>query len=890
MIEEGSEKEDKSFVRVYKNKDKNKEIHFETVRKDEYICVEIPGRIKKGSNGLSAVESLGGLHKITEVFNHHKNKYNYDETIVLRINNNDMYSSFISATCTKVNNILIKIKRTRKNNYKFEFLGFVKYFYYFNNMSDFYYIPSFYNRYDYNTNYIHLLQKGKTSQKKKNINTQQENKDTEQRKKKKKKKKKKNQKNENIKDVEKQNEKNDPNQNYQQNICDINLLNNDNFFLFNNNNIYNSTNNTQNINTVNITNMTNYYNSNQELNKIIDIEKHNINQNNLYNNLDQNSVNNNNNICGNPCDVRNDPIYYNISMNSSQNIMNNKLTELNANTGLPEFSPYEQFSSFPYHNEEMELLYKQLLDKKIFKDDDLSYDNNNNNNNNNNMDRERSYSSDESEAFELHCSIHSKCINPYDYKSYESHITNKYIREYKHIISKFSPPINSKEEIKQGDLEFFLKGLIHTTSNDLVSNVSINTTNDTNNKNDHVGNINKYNHNYDYNHIIPNVNNSNEDHNQMDPITIDDLYNEENNLMLNKKSKNEDINNYSNKIIVTKKPVHCNPIAKYDDEHLPINPFESALKKYVSDELYNRVKLLFEIRPIWCKDVLLEHVENISTYCLKSCFSKICFYFADGPWRRTYCKYGYDPRKDPTSYIYQTIDFRYNLSREIKSKDIEEINKCISKKKLYIDTTITNLLKKRKKNKVSNIMAQHNNKNNPDNLMNDNFKKREYEITYDKRNNIINSHYNVQNIINDGNNIMYGETPNSSNDFNSYLINKESHNYNIYQNETYDKEENIFFHKDEEINEILQFLKKSNTISLMEHFRSEAHFSVTPLKLSTMYQFIDIYDNNVMNFLLNLKTQKVCSRENGWIDSKDLAKIRDILSVRSVTLRRAHFK
>ncbi|SOV79188.1 general transcription factor 3C polypeptide 5, putative [Plasmodium sp. gorilla clade G3] len=886
MIKERIEQGDKSFVKVYKNKDKNKEIYFETVRKDEYICVEVPGRIKKGSNGLSAVESLGGLHKITEVFNHHKNKYNYDETIVLRINNNDMYSSFISATCTKVNNILIKIKRTRKNNYKFEFLGFVKYFYYFNNMSDFYYIPSFYNRYDYNTNYIHFLQKAKTSQKK-NINTQQGKKDTLERKKKKKKKKKK-QKNENIKYVDKQNDTNDLNQKYQQNICDINLLNKDNFFLFNNNHIYNSTNNTQNINMVNMVNMTNDYNSNQELNEIIDIEKHDTNENILYNNHTQNYVNNNNNIysnnlCGNPNNMRTDPVYCNTSMNSSQNIMNNKSTQLNINTGLPEFSPYEQFSSYPYHNEEVELLYKQLLNKKIFQDDDLSYDNNN-------MDRERSYSSDESEAYELHCSIHSKCINPYDYKSYESHITNKYIREYKYIISKFSPPIDSKEEIKQGELEIFLKGLIHITSNDLMSNVSINTTNDMDNKNDHVDNINKDGHNYDYNHIIPNTSYPNEDHNQMDPTIIDDLYNEENNLMLNKKTKNEDINNYSNKIIVPKKPVHCNPIAKYDDEDLPINPFESALKKYVSDELYNRVKLLFEIRPIWCKDVLLEHVENISTYCLKSCFSKICFYFADGPWRRTYCKYGYDPRKDPTSYIYQTIDFRYNLSREIKTKDIEEINKCISKKKLYIDTTITNLLKKRKKNKVSNVMVQYNNKNNPDNLMNDIFKKREYEINYDKRNNKISSHYNVQNIINDGNNIMYGETPNSSNESNSYLKNNENNNYNIYQNDTYDKEENIFYHKDEEINEILQFLKKSNTISLMEHFRSEAHFSVTPLKLSTMYQFIDIYDNNVMNFLLNLRTQKVCSRENGWIDNKDLAKIRDILSVRSVTLRRAHFK
>ncbi|SOV16241.1 general transcription factor 3C polypeptide 5, putative [Plasmodium gaboni] len=884
MIREGSEKEDKSFVRVYKNKEKNKEIYFETIRKDKYICVEVPGRIKKGSNGLSAVESLGGLHKITEVFNHHKNKYNYDETIVLRINNNDMYSSFISATCTKVNNILIKIKRTRKNNYKFEFIGFVKYFYYFNNMSDFYYIPSFYNRYDYNINYIHFLQKGKTPQKK-NINTQQEKNDTEEKtkKNKKKKKKKKKQKNENIKDVDKQNETYDPNQKYQQNVCDINLLNNDNFFIFNNNQIYNTMNNTQNVNTGN---MINYYNSNQELNQIIDIEKYKTNENNLYNNINYNCINidnnNNNDNFDNPSDMQNNQIYCNNSMKGSQNIMNNKLTHLNENTGLPAFSPYEQFSSFPYHNEEVELLYKQLVDKKIFKDDDFSYDDDNYNNNN--MHTERNYSSDESEAYELHCSIHSKCINPYDYKSYESHITNKYIREYKHIISKFSPPIDSKEEIKQGDLAKFLKGLIHIPNNDLMSNVSLNTTNDMDNKNDHADNINKYDHNY--NHIIHNVNNPNEDHKQMDATIIDDLYNEENNLMLNKKTKNEDINNYSNKIIVTKKPVHCNPIAKYDDEYLPINPFESALKKYVSDELYNRVKLLFEIRPIWCKDVLLEHVENISTYCLKSCFSKICFYFADGPWRRTYCKYGYDPRKDPTSYIYQTIDFRYNLSREIKTKDIEEINKCISKKKLYIDTTITNLLKKRKKkNKVFNVMLQYNNIHNPDNLMNENIKKREYDINYDKRNNMINSHYyNVQN------NIMYEENPNSSNEFNSYLKNKENNNYNIYQNDIYDKDENIFFHEDEEINEILQFLKKSKTISLMEHFRSEAHFSVTPLKLSTMYQFIDIYDNNVMTFLLNLRTQRVCSRENGWIDSKDLAKIRDILSVRSVTLRRAHFK
>lgn len=174
--------DNKRFINVKRKKDRNKNIDFEQIKKNNYICVEIPGKIKKRSNGLSAVESLGGLNKITELFKYDQNSYNKNgyenegQSLILRINNNDIFSSFISSNCTKVNNILIKIKKTKKNRYKIEFMGFVKYLYYFDNMSDFYYIPTFYNRHNYSTNYIHYLTKDEKEKSKDNKNEHENNK------------------------------------------------------------------------------------------------------------------------------------------------------------------------------------------------------------------------------------------------------------------------------------------------------------------------------------------------------------------------------------------------------------------------------------------------------------------------------------------------------------------------------------------------------------------------------------------------------------------------------------------------------------------------------------------------------------------------------------------
>jgi len=36
--------------------------------------------------------------------------------------------------------------------------------------------------------------------------------------------------------------------------------------------------------------------------------------------------------------------------------------------------------------------------------------------------------------------------------------------------------------------------------------------------------------------------------------------------------------------------------------------------------------------------------------------SYLAYSFKDGPWKHTYVRFGYDPRAEPTSFIYQVID------------------------------------------------------------------------------------------------------------------------------------------------------------------------------------------------------------------------------------------
>ncbi|KJP86635.1 hypothetical protein AK88_03739 [Plasmodium fragile] len=537
--------------------------------------------------------------------------------------------------------------------------------------------------------------------------------------------------------------------------------------------------------------------------------------------------------------------------------------------------------------------------------------------------KESEFSSDESEGYELNCCIHSKSTNPYFYRNYEATTTSRYLREYKYLISKFTAPIFSNVEASKEEMEKFIQELIINRTEQGESGVSTlqgvvgmtpsvhavmkEQVQSRKNLGKHVG---KY---YDAaggggvrrgddgeRHVEQRVG---EDASVHSVDHSDERSDEDDHDMSESRTTSRNVHHaemQSNQIIVSKKTVHCNPIAKFDDPTLPSIPFDSALKKYVSDKLYKRVKDLFEVRPIWSKEVILEHLDSVSTYCLKSCFSRICFYFADGPWRRTYCKYGYDPRKDPSSYIYQTIDFRDNYFREIKMKSANEMNRIILKRKNFIDRVVTKIIKRvnvsgtrntNKKDKREGTSQNGSNtisvkkESHTDQADRDENEKRDFNI-YSEWRQSFPQHSDDHAAVPNGD--KSGYDPSTSNQY-PKDINDLKNMFDVYSSAVSSNDE-ITPQMDEEINDIFQFLKKSITCHFRKSFSAESHFSVSPLKLSTVYQYVDIYDNNVADYLSNLRTQDVCTKDYGWMSSNDIAKIRDILFVRSATLRRAHIK
>ncbi|GAB68317.1 hypothetical protein PCYB_131920 [Plasmodium cynomolgi strain B] len=974
------------YTKRKKKKERNESVYFDKVRKSEYICVEIPGRIKKGSRGLSAVESLGGIKKITELFHIKNNGHRHEENLILRVNNNDMFSSFVAANSAKVNNVLIKIKRTRKNIYKFEFLGFVRYMYYFDNMIDFYYIPT-----------GELLADRAIGQLGPHQNGDKEN---------------------------------IPHMGYYSNLqTQAHSWNN-----MTDTQMCNHTRHTSNMMNLSAQlydsdKMASYergYSQNMSSNNHVGhnkdahlfLPKCGSNQNDA--NFFQLSSNGEREAEGGEHTDR----LYRISIeekeedNQMGSFTDMPICEMGQDVGIPrcsnrmnvtilanppgvntqaqfpggESSPFDDsrfnhmmqtggqeydYFSDSDHNE----LYKKIISCKgnIELFDQV---------------KESEFSSDESEGYELNCCIHSKNTNPYFYRNYEATTTSRYLREYKYLISKFTAPIFSNVEASKGEMEKFIQELIinrteqeasggstlqgvvgmapnvhgvigeevqsrdnlgkpvgeycdaggvwgvrggddgerhgdHRAGEDTGVHCDDHTANHSddhiaNHSDDYIANHSDdhtANHSDDHtaNHSDDHTANHSDDHIANHSVDHSDDRSDGEELLIGtpprsglpqddhetseSRTASRNVNHaekQSNQIIVSKKPVHCNPIAKFDDPTLPCIPFDSALKKYVSDKLYKRVKDLFEVRPIWSKEVILEHLDNVSTYCLKSCFSRICFYFADGPWRRTYCKYGYDPRKDPSSYIYQTIDFRDNYFREIKMKSANEMNRIILKKKKFIDRVVTKIIKRvnitgrrntNKKGKREGISQKGSNtmsvkkESHTDQAHMDENEKRDFNI-YSECSQSFSQHYDDHAEVPNGD--KSGYHPSTNNQY-PKDINDLKNMFDIYSSAVSSNDE-ITPQMDEEINDIFQFLKKSITFHLRKSFSAESHFSVSPLKLSTVYQYVDIYDNNVADYLSNLRTQDVCTKDYGWMNSNDIAKIRDILFVRSVTLRRAHIK
>jgi general transcription factor 3C polypeptide 5 (transcription factor C subunit 1) len=99
-----------------------------------------------------------------------------------------------------------------------------------------------------------------------------------------------------------------------------------------------------------------------------------------------------------------------------------------------------------------------------------------------------------------------------------------------------------------------------------------------------------------------------------------------------------------------------------DSRGPPTQPTALSAQKPTNDEdleLINNVKELFRERPVWQRASLEEALgPSRSGWRLATALRQISYLFLDGPWRKCYVRFGYDPRTDSSSRLLQMIDFR----------------------------------------------------------------------------------------------------------------------------------------------------------------------------------------------------------------------------------------
>ncbi|CAB3359334.1 Hypothetical predicted protein [Cloeon dipterum] len=95
--------------------------------------------------------------------------------------------------------------------------------------------------------------------------------------------------------------------------------------------------------------------------------------------------------------------------------------------------------------------------------------------------------------------------------------------------------------------------------------------------------------------------------------------------------------------------------AQFPNERIP-----GAIKLAKIKDLQSKVNAaedLFKKRPLWTRAAILSTL-NIDKYAAIVILPCVSFFFLGGPWRLTWCRHGYDPRKDPDAKMWQTIEFR----------------------------------------------------------------------------------------------------------------------------------------------------------------------------------------------------------------------------------------
>lgn len=85
----------------------------------------------------------------------------------------------------------------------------------------------------------------------------------------------------------------------------------------------------------------------------------------------------------------------------------------------------------------------------------------------------------------------------------------------------------------------------------------------------------------------------------------------------------------------------CPPLQDFPDSHI---------------QLYGLIQRLFDQRPIWTRRALINQFpDDAPVFAARYIISYVAYALRSGPWRDTFCKFGLDPRKDPSYRKYQTV-------------------------------------------------------------------------------------------------------------------------------------------------------------------------------------------------------------------------------------------
>ncbi|VDM18750.1 unnamed protein product [Hydatigera taeniaeformis] len=82
-------------------------------------------------------------------------------------------------------------------------------------------------------------------------------------------------------------------------------------------------------------------------------------------------------------------------------------------------------------------------------------------------------------------------------------------------------------------------------------------------------------------------------------------------------------------------------------------------------KLAHDVEKLFRRRPIWGKAALVHSLnwKRVRECAIKTILPAYAYYVPNGPWGRVWIRFGYDPAENPSSRIYQTVDYRVRSPR-----------------------------------------------------------------------------------------------------------------------------------------------------------------------------------------------------------------------------------